>query len=116
MAVCGNDGRREQSVLHQTDRQVGSEALKWIERQLEVDPPMRGLLDGVWRGRMTPEVWARVQAIRGRNGSWAGHIGKYQDRQRELSKLINRAKAIFCPYNPEAATWIGRPPPTCPAS
>lgn len=46
----------------------GSEALKWIERQLEVDPPMRSLLDGVWQGRMTSEVWAQVRAIRRLDG------------------------------------------------
>jgi hypothetical protein len=46
----------------------GSEALKWIEHQLVVDPRIRDLLDGLWQGRMTAETWNRVQAIRGCDG------------------------------------------------
>jgi hypothetical protein len=47
--------------------------------------------------------------------SWAGHQEKYGGDQRRLRTLIDRAKSINCPYNPEADDWANRPPPVCPA-
>jgi YD repeat-containing protein len=47
-------------------------------------------------------------------GSWRGHQQQYSDKQTKLRKDIDRARAINCPYNPEADDWVGRPPPVCP--
>jgi YD repeat-containing protein len=47
-------------------------------------------------------------------GSWRGHQQQYGDKQTLLRKLLSRAKASSCPYNPEADDWADRPAPTCP--
>jgi YD repeat-containing protein len=47
-------------------------------------------------------------------GSWRGHQQQYGDKQTLLKKLIEKAKAINCVYNPEADDWASRPPPICP--
>ena len=49
----------------------------------------------------------------GRN-SRRGHQQQHSDKQTLLRKQIDRAKAINCPYNPEADDWANRPPPICP--
>ncbi len=49
----------------------------------------------------------------GRN-SWRGHEQQHSDKQTLLRKQIDRAKAINCPYNPEADDWANRLPPICP--
>jgi YD repeat-containing protein len=47
-------------------------------------------------------------------GSWRGHQQQYVNKQSKLQTHIDRAKAINCPYNPEADDWVSRPPPICP--
>lgn len=42
-----------------------------VEAEAVRDPIFAKLLGGVWRNRMTDEVWARVQAVRDRRG-WDG--------------------------------------------
>jgi hypothetical protein len=46
--------------------------------------------------------------------SWKGHQDKYRGDQTTLRNLIARARAINCPYNPEADDWAHRQAPICP--
>jgi YD repeat-containing protein len=46
--------------------------------------------------------------------SWKGHQDKYSGDQTTLRNLIARARAINCPYNPEADDWANRQAPICP--
>jgi hypothetical protein len=46
--------------------------------------------------------------------SWRTHQDKYDQQQLNLQRLISRARAINCPYNPEADDWANTPKPSCP--
>jgi hypothetical protein len=47
--------------------------------------------------------------------SWLGHQIQYNGLRNRLKKLVEQAKAMGCPYDPEADDWIKRDPPICPA-
>jgi hypothetical protein len=41
----------------------GEEVIGWIEDQAKVDVKFSRMMTGVWKYRMSDEIWARVQAI-----------------------------------------------------
>src|SRR5215510_9459776 len=43
----------------------GASVIKRVEAAAESDPAFKLLLGGVWKGRMSPDIWARVQRARG---------------------------------------------------
>jgi len=47
--------------------------------------------------------------------SWAGHQIKYQNKQRQLQKLIQKARAQGCQVNPEHERLTLLPAPFCPS-
>jgi|GEM_PF-2293374 len=47
--------------------------------------------------------------------SWAGHQIKYQNKQRQLQKLIQKARAQGCQINPEHERLTLIPAPFCPS-
>jgi hypothetical protein len=49
----------------------GDEVIYLVEPEARRDPSFAKLLGGVWKNRMTDEVWARVQAVWDRRG-WDG--------------------------------------------
>lgn len=46
--------------------------------------------------------------------SWQGHKYFYEKRQRELAEKIAEAKALQCPYNPDADEMVSKPFPDSP--
>ena len=46
---------------------------------------------------------------------WYNHQEKYREWQRNLERNVERARAMNCPYNPEADEWPNRAPPASPA-
>ena len=46
--------------------------------------------------------------------SWIGHLEKYGNKQRELAKVIARAKSKGCSYRSDADYFASLPPPACP--
>jgi RHS repeat-associated protein len=48
--------------------------------------------------------------------SWMGHQFHYNVVRQELKELVELAKSMPCPYDPEADDWINRDFPVCPAS
>jgi hypothetical protein len=49
----------------------GPEMIQLIEAEARRDPSFAKLLGGVWKNRMTDEVWSRLQAVWDRRG-WDG--------------------------------------------
>jgi hypothetical protein len=49
----------------------GDRFIERVEQEARKDPQFAKLLGGVWRNRMTDEVWARLQAVWDRRG-WDG--------------------------------------------
>jgi Family of unknown function (DUF6869) len=49
----------------------GDRVIAHVEREARNNPAFAKLLGGVWRGQMTPEIWARVQSVWDRRG-WDG--------------------------------------------
>ncbi len=47
--------------------------------------------------------------------SWLGHQMKFNDKQRQLQRLIEQAQAKGCPVNGEYIKLAAMNPPTCPA-
>jgi hypothetical protein len=49
----------------------GTEMIPLVEAEARRDPSLAKLLGGVWKNRMTDEVWSRLQAVWDRRG-WDG--------------------------------------------
>ena len=47
----------------------GEQYIESVERCAEADPKFARMLSGVWKHRMTDEVWARVEALKARYSS-----------------------------------------------
>jgi hypothetical protein len=49
----------------------GTEMIPLVEAEARSDPSFAKLLGGVWKNKMTDEVWSRLQAVWDRRG-WDG--------------------------------------------
>lgn len=50
---------------------LGEEVIDEVEAHARANPKFAYLLGGVWKGKMTDEIWARVQSVWDRRG-WDG--------------------------------------------
>mgnify|MGYP001031995393 CR=1 FL=1 len=44
-------------------------------------------------------------------GDWSGHIEAFNQRKRNLQKLVKKAKNMGCDVSPEAEEWLNQDPP-----
>jgi hypothetical protein len=50
----------------------GENYIDKVEERAEADPKFAKMLEGVWRYRMTDEMWERVEALKGRHPTSQG--------------------------------------------
>jgi hypothetical protein len=58
-------------VIEDLSSSNGTEMIPLVEAEARRDPSFARLLGGVWKNRMTDEVWSRLQAVWDRRG-WDG--------------------------------------------